>query len=87
MNIKEFFAAFRRYPGLGLYIGFGKFLKPKFQADRNGFVVMFFGLYIVGSFYDFIESSAGCMAELLELRRENDFMKKAFSGRTARRPK
>jgi hypothetical protein len=86
-KIKQFFAAFQRYPGFGLYIGFGKSIKRRFQCDRNGFVIMFFGLYLVGSFYDFIESSAGCMSELIELRKENALLNQMYSGRKARRPK
>jgi len=86
MNIREFFAAFRRYPGFGLYVGMGKKAKPRVQFDRNGFVIMILGLYIIGSFYDFIESSAGCMVELMELRKENSMLNKMYSGRKARKP-
>lgn len=85
MGIKVIFAAFRRYPGLGLYVGFGKFIKPKFKFDRNGFVIMLLGLYIVGSFYDFIESSSGFMAELIDLRNDNAMIRKIYAGRPARR--
>jgi hypothetical protein len=84
-KVKEFFAAFFRYPGFGLYVGIGKTIKPKFQADRNGFVIMFFGLYIVGSYYDFIEASGRVMQEVNELRKENAMMQQMYSGRTQRR--
>lgn len=84
-KLKEFFAAFQRYPGFGMYVGIGKAFKPRFQCDRNGFVIIFFGLYIIGSYYDFIESSAGVMAELIELRRENAMLNKMYSGRSPRR--
>jgi hypothetical protein len=87
MNIKEFFAAFKRYPGFGLYVGFGKTIKPKITMDRNGFVFMFLGLYIVGSFYDFIEASAGAMNELIHLRKGNTLLQQLYSGRTPRRVK
>lgn len=86
-KVKQFFAAFNRYPGFGLYVGIGKAIKPKFQADRNGFVIMIVGLYIIGSYYDFIEASAGAMAELVDLRKENSQLNQMYAGRKARRPK
>lgn len=86
-KLKEFFAAFCRYPGASLHLCIGKYTGWTWHFDRNGFVINLAFFRIIVAYYDFIASAAVVMAENNQLRRDNAMMHKMYSGRTMRRVK
>jgi hypothetical protein len=84
-KLKEFFATTARLPGVGLYIGCGRYQGFTPSCSRYGLVINFGFVWFMFITYDFVASSQEVMNELMDKRREIQTLNMIYSSKPQRK--